>query len=103
MKHLLTAALCAGLLATLAPSGAEAGAIERACRQSDRTAATPSLCNCIQNVANRSLTRSERKTVSKWFADPHQAQVVRQSSNRSDERLWLRYKAFGDHAARSCG
>lgn len=87
----------------MAPPEAEAGAIERACRQSDRSAASPSLCNCIQKVANRSLTRSERKTVSKWFADPHQAQVVRQSSNHSDERLWERYKAFGDHATRSCG
>lgn len=103
MKTFLTTALCAGFLAALAPAGAEAGAIERACRQSDRTAASPGLCNCIQKVANRSLTASERKKVSKWFADPHQAQVVRQSSNRSDERLWLRYKAFGDHAARSCG
>ncbi|CUH99815.1 MULTISPECIES: hypothetical protein [Leisingera] len=102
MKPFLTAALCAGFLAALAPAGVSAGAIERACRQSDRTAATPSLCSCIQNVANRSLTRSERKTVSKWFADPHKAQVVRQSSNRNDERLWQRYKAFGDHAARSC-
>ncbi|WP_291732539.1 hypothetical protein [Leisingera sp. F5] len=103
MKFLLTAALCAGFLTALAPAGAEAGAIERACRQSDRTAASPGLCSCIQKVANRSLTRAERKTVSKWFGDPHQAQVVRQSSSRTDERLWLRYKAFGDHAARSCG
>ncbi|KIC12321.1 hypothetical protein RA19_03565 [Leisingera sp. ANG-M1] len=103
MKLLLTAALCAGTLGLMAPVQAEAGAIERACRQSDRNAATPSLCNCIQKVANRSLTRSERKTVSKWFADPHQAQVVRQSDNRSDERLWERYKLFGDRAARTCG
>lgn len=103
MKHFLTAALCAGIVAVQAPSPADAGAIERACRQSDRTAATPSLCSCIQQVANRSLTRSERKTVSKWFGDPHQAQVVRQSSRSSDERLWLRYKAFGDTAARTCG
>jgi len=103
MKLLLTAALCAGTLGILAPAGAEAGAIERACRQSDRTAASPGLCNCIQKVANRSLTPSERKTVSKWFGDPHQAQVVRQSSSRNDERLWERYKLFGEHAARTCG
>ena len=102
MKLLLTAALCAATLSVIAPAGAGAGAIERACRQSDRNAASPGLCNCIQKVANRSLTATERKTVSKWFSDPHQAQVVRQSSNRSDERLWERYKLFGEHAARSC-
>ncbi|MCD9149482.1 hypothetical protein [Pseudophaeobacter flagellatus] len=82
---------------------AQAGVIERACRNSDRIAASPALCNCIQKVANQQLSSSERRTVSKWFADPHQAQVVRQSSNSRDERLWLRYKVFGDTAAKTCG
>lgn len=85
------------------PPAANAGAIERACRQSDRSAASPALCSCIQKVANVKLTSSERKTVSKWFVDPHQAQVVRQSSNSRDERLWERYKLFGDTAAKTCG
>lgn len=82
---------------------AQAGAIERACRSSDRSAANPALCRCIQKVANVRLTISERKTVSKWFGDPHQAQVVRQSSNSRDEHLWERYKLFGDTAAKTCG
>jgi|Transcript_2948 hypothetical protein len=82
---------------------AEAGAIERACRSSDRRAANPALCSCIQKVANARLTMSERKTVSKWFGDPHQAQVVRQSSNSRDEHLWERYKRFGATAAKTCG
>lgn len=103
MKHFLTAAACAALLAGLMPAGAQAGSIERACRQSDRTAASPRLCRCIQQVADRSLSRGEQRTVAKWFSDPHRAQVVRQSDRRSDERLWLRYKAFGEHAAQSCG
>lgn len=85
----------------LAPA-AEAGAIERACRQSDRSAANPSLCRCIQKVANVKLTSAERKTVSKWFADPHQAQVTRQSDSSRDARLWERYKLFGDSAAKTC-
>lgn len=82
---------------------AQAGVIERACRSSDRSAANPSLCRCIQKVANARLTVGERKTVSKWFDDPHQAQVVRQSSNARDERLWERYKLFGATAAKTCG
>ncbi|MFW8635286.1 hypothetical protein [Cribrihabitans pelagius] len=102
MKHFLLAALCAGSLAALAPGAAGAGVIENACRQSNRSA-PPALCGCIQQVASHSLTRAEQRTVSKWFRDPHQAQVVRQSSRRSDERLWLRYKAFGATAARACG
>ncbi|AFO88204.1 MULTISPECIES: hypothetical protein [Phaeobacter] len=102
MKLLLTATLCAVMITGVMPAPAGAGAIEKACRQSDRTAASPSLCRCIQSVANASLNRSERKTVSKWFSDPHQAQVVRQSSRSSDERLWKRYKSFGENAARVC-
>lgn len=103
------AGLCAVLAAQVfAAQGflvqtAEAGVIERACRNSDRAAANPSLCRCIQKVANHSLTASERKTVSKWFGDPHQAQVIRQSSNARDERLWERYKLFGATAAKTCG
>lgn len=102
MKSILTAAFCAGTLCIAAPLPAQAGMIDRACRQADRTAATPAKCSCIQQVANASLTKSERKKVARWFDDPHEAQVVRQSSNRTDERLWLRYKAFGERAARTC-
>ncbi|MFW8594590.1 hypothetical protein [Cribrihabitans neustonicus] len=101
MKHFLLAALCAGSLAAVAPGSAGAGVIENACRQSDR-GASPALCGCIQKIASHKLTRAEQRKVSKWFRDPHQAQVVRQSSRRSDERLWQRYKAFGDTAARAC-
>lgn len=103
----------AGICAVLAVQGltaqavfvqpAQAGVIERACRNSDRAAANPALCSCIQKVADHSLTAGERKTVSKWFGDPHQAQVVRQSSNARDERLWERYKLFGATAAKTCG
>ncbi len=102
MKRILTAVLCAGTFTVLAPFPAQAGLIERACRQADRTAATPAKCSCIQQVANSSLTRSERKKVARWFDDPHQAQVVRQSSRSDDEQLWLRYRAFGERAARTC-
>ncbi|MDE4276055.1 hypothetical protein PXK58_17120 [Phaeobacter gallaeciensis] len=96
--------LCAAALTTaFSVPPVDAGVIERACRQSERGYAKAGLCSCIQKVANKSLTRSERSKVSKWFADPHQAQVVRQSSHRGDEQLWERYKEFGANAARVCG
>lgn len=80
-----------------------AGAIERACRQSDRRAASASLCRCIQTVAETRLSRSDRRVVSKWILDPQEAQNISRSDRRSDERLWERYKRFGAAAARSCG
>lgn len=98
-------AIGAALAATGLPTAAMAasGEIERACRQSNRTAATPQLCRCIQQVANDSLSRSERRKVARFFSDPHQAQQVRQSDRRSDAQLWQRYKAFGQRAQQSCG
>ena len=102
MKHLLIIALMAGSLAWAAPAPGEAGVIARACQQSNRSA-SPALCRCIQKVANGSLNMFERRKVARWFGDPHQAQVVRQSDRRRDEELWKRYKAFGERAAQVCG
>ena len=79
------------------------GVIDQACRQSNRTAASPKLCSCIQKVADASLNDGERQTVADWFDDPHQAQVVRQSDKQSDAILWERYKVFGIRAQASCG
>ncbi|WP_413220852.1 hypothetical protein [Tritonibacter mobilis] len=98
----LAACLCVTSTLFVAPP-AEAGAIERACRNSNRSAAEANLCRCIQQVAEGRLTKSEQRTVSKWFADPHRAQEVRQSARSSDARLWKKYKVFGSDAERICG
>lgn len=105
MKHLAFALLgaCALAAATPAPVLAGPGVIDRACRNSNRDAASPKLCSCIQMVANSSLNLIERRKVAKWFSDPHRAQEVRQSDRRSDEVLWERYKAFGEKARKTCG
>ncbi|TDK42192.1 hypothetical protein [Antarcticimicrobium luteum] len=99
MKHILIIALAAGALGWAAP--AQAGVIERACMQANRKAA-PSLCRCIQKVANHSLNALERRKVARWFGDPHQAQEVRQSESAADVKLWERYQAFGEQAAKTC-
>ncbi|AVO38743.1 hypothetical protein [Pukyongiella litopenaei] len=101
MDKRILGAVCAGGLMMLA-GVAQAGVIERACRASDRAAATRQMCSCIQSVANKHLSRSEQRKASKFFADPHMAQEVRQSDKRSDEVLWKRYKAFGRQAAQTC-
>jgi len=104
MKRFFLTALSAAVLLTASPAPVLAGlgVIDRACRNSNRSAASPQLCSCIQKVANTSLNRSERRRVAKWFSDPHKAQEVRQSDRRSDEALWLRYKAFGERAKETC-
>jgi hypothetical protein len=80
---------------------AHAGEIQQACMASGRTA-NSALCVCIQGVANKTLNRSEQRKVARFFADPHRAQEVRQSDRASDERLWTRYRQFGDAAQTYC-
>jgi hypothetical protein len=101
MKILHIAAVA--LLANAAvPFMASAGPIESACNRSDRQQATRSLCRCIDNVADRSLTRSEQREVAQFFSNPQRAQDVRMSSSSRDNQLWDRYRAFGVAAERSC-
>lgn len=102
MKHILIAATfaIAGLAAT-APSASAAGTIERACLRADR-AGSPALCNCIQQVADMTLSGSDQKRAAKFFSDPHEAQEVRVSKKSSDNEFWARYRAFGDAAEAYC-
>ncbi|WP_170331329.1 hypothetical protein [Ruegeria arenilitoris] len=102
MKQFLLIAFCATSLTAVAPAPSEAAQIKRACLASDRSAATRSRCSCIQRVADQALTRSDQKTVAKWFTDPHQAQVLKMSKTARDDALWDRYQAFGQMAQAIC-
>ncbi|WP_170426627.1 hypothetical protein [Ruegeria arenilitoris] len=102
MKQFLIIALCATSISAVAPQPAEAAQIKRACLASDRSAATRDRCNCIQRVANQALTRSDQKTVAKWFTDPHQAQELKMSKTARDDALWDRYRNFGQMAQAIC-
>ena len=79
------------------------GPIHRACMQSDRRAANPALCGCVQGAANAILSGSDQRRAVKFFRDPHHAQEVRQSDSATDEAYWLRYKEFVSVAERACG
>lgn len=81
---------------------ASAGPIETACRQSGRSGANGELCACIQGAADMTLSPRDQNRAAKFFANPHEAQEVRQSSRRSDEAFWQRYRAFGDTAEAFC-
>jgi len=102
MKQFLLIAFCAASLTAVVPQSVEAAQIKRACLASDRQAATRARCSCIQRVANDALSRSDRKTVAKWFTDPHQAQELKMSQTARDDALWDRYLAFGQLAKAVC-
>ncbi|EKE45708.1 hypothetical protein OCGS_0325 [Oceaniovalibus guishaninsula JLT2003] len=91
------------LLGMMAAGGAQARVIEQACLSSDRASGNRPLCNCIQRVADATLTRRDQKTAAKFFRDPHRAQEVRQSDRQSDAVFWQRYRAFGATAENYCG
>ncbi|NOC46431.1 MULTISPECIES: hypothetical protein [unclassified Ruegeria] len=101
MKQFLLIAFCAASLTAVAPV-ADAAQIKRACLASDRSAATRDRCSCIQRVADQALTRSDQKTVAKWFTDPHQAQELKMSQTARDDALWDRYQNFGQMAQAIC-
>ena len=97
MRYLTIAALavCA------AAGSAGAGTIERACLASDRPK-TRALCGCIQQAANVTLSGREQRMAARLFADPHRAQVMRQSNRLHHESFWQRYQQFGATAEAYC-
>nr|WP_170614710.1 hypothetical protein [uncultured Ruegeria sp.] len=102
MKQFLLIAFCAASLTAVAPAPSYAAKIKQACLASDRAAATRDRCSCIQHVANQALTRSDQKTVAKWFTDPHKAQELKMSKTARDDALWDRYQNFGQMAQAIC-
>lgn len=78
------------------------GAVGAACRTSGRDAASRRLCGCIQSVADRTLRETDQRRAASFFADPHQAQVVKMSDSTADDAFWDRYKVFADMSERTC-
>jgi hypothetical protein len=100
-KPILAAALLALAIPVVA-SMASAGAIERACINSDRRAANASVCGCIQQVADMTLRSADQRRAAKFFSDPDRAQQVRMSKSDADNEFWARYKNFGTTAEAYC-
>ena len=90
--------------AIVLPAGeAEARRIERACNASDRRAANPALCSCIQRVADQMLTASDQRKAARFFRDPQRAQEVRKSDTPADDAFWGRWRNYARSAADICG
>ena len=90
------------ILAVILANPLFAEQIERACLKSDRGQGNRSLCGCIQDAANLTLTSRDQRHAATFFSDPHRAQEVRQSDRRSDEAFWERYRNFGQTAETFC-
>ena len=84
-------------------SMALAGPIESACNRSDRQTASRSLCRCIEQVADQTLSGSDQRRAAAFFKDPDKAHKAWMSKNNADDAFWDRYKAFGAQAEAYCG
>jgi hypothetical protein len=91
------------LALTAACSAGVNGQVAKACVDADRSAASPRLCSCVQQVANQSRSSSDPALAAKFFEDPQVAQDTRQSDNSGSEAFWQRYRAFSNSASRQCG
>lgn len=94
-------ALAAVLAAVLPAPVAMAGPIERACMASDR-GGNRSLCGCIQQAADSTLSGSDQRRAAKFFKDPEDAHATWVSQSAADDAFWDRYKSFGKTAEAYC-
>ena len=100
MKSILLAATAVAFLPVMS-SMAAAGPIERACMASDR-GGSRSLCGCIQQAADMTLSGGDQKRAAKFFKDPEAAHATWISQSKSDDAFWDRYKSFGQTAEAYC-
>lgn len=96
--------LVLGAVATLAACGGGrvTGDVGNACLSGGRSAASPQLCSCVQQVANQSLSGRDQARAATFFSDPQSAQDTRQSDNPNNAAFWRRYRAFSDLATQVC-
>jgi len=88
--------------AAIVPIRTASGPISRACMASDRKARSNTRCGCIQAVANDTLSSSDQRLAVSFYADPHKAQVIRQSDNPRHEAFWKAYTGYSEAAATAC-
>ncbi len=91
------------VLAVLGSCGSNVtGEIGKACVASDRSAANPRLCGCIQQAANRHLNQRDQELAATFFADAELANDIKINDSRSADAFWDRYRDFTRTAQRSC-
>ncbi|WP_295073084.1 hypothetical protein [Tabrizicola sp.] len=100
MRSIVLMAAAAAFLPVMS-SVAIAGPIERACMASDR-GGNRSLCGCIQQAADQTLSGGDQRRAAKFFKDPEAAHSTWVSQSQSDDAFWDRYKSFGQTAQAYC-
>lgn len=99
MRFQILAASAALIVSTAA---VQAGPISRACMASDSKNRNSSVCGCIQQVADQTLTSADQRLAAKIFRKPQMAQDIKMSDSRAHEVFWQRYKLFGTTASKAC-
>ena len=86
------------------PSGITyaAGPLSNACEAAGRAQASRQLCQCVQGVANRTLSDRDQARAVAFFDNPQLAQDTRQSDNPLSEAFWRRYTTFSEAAEQIC-
>lgn len=102
MRVILAILALAALTACGGGGGRVTGELSKACLASDRAAANPRLCSCVQQAANQTLSAADQARAATFFEDPQRAQDTRQSDRSSDEAFWQRYRAFSRTAEAMC-
>ena len=102
MTNWVMAAGFAGVALLGMAGAAAAGPIENACLQSNRNAASRSLCSCIQQVADITLGGGDQRLAATFFKDPERAQKVHMTHSSQDDAFWTRYVTFGQQAQMAC-
>jgi hypothetical protein len=79
-----------------------AGPIAKACLGSGRKAVTPARCDCIQQVADQTLSGADQRRGATFFGAPEKAQDVRLSDTQRDDDFWKRWTDYGKQAEQVC-
>lgn len=94
---MMVACACAGMIFA---GSVQAGPIGSACMKGRNAGST--VCGCIDQIADRTLSRSDQRRAAGLFKDPDKAQQIRMSDRQADNDFWARYKNFAATAEAYC-
>ncbi|MEL6913657.1 MAG: arginine transporter [Pseudomonadota bacterium] len=102
---LLMCALAAcGGRSVRAPAGVTfaSGPISAACLAAGRQNASRASCQCIQGVADDTLSRGDQRTGATFFDDPERGQDVRLDDSPAADAFWERWTTYAEAAEDVC-
>ncbi|ROU03525.1 arginine transporter [Histidinibacterium lentulum] len=102
--HRLLLVLAVLALASCGGGGSRpTGEVGQACMSAGRSAATPRLCSCIDQVAGRTLSRAEQRETARYIRDPEKLQEMKLDDRPRAEEMWRTYDRFVNAARTACG